>query len=112
MNNVSNKKIYNEVIETDINLEEIVLECSICFEPLNKKKDVYILDVCNHKYHRECISEWYNKPGSGYKCPECYIQREIIQVIPAEKSPNKVIKNKNIVLKITDNKKQQYCIIL
>jgi len=54
-------------------------ECPICFEFLNTS-DIAVLD-CNHKYHLKCLYKWYRKKGSNYKCPECYVQRDINKII-------------------------------
>lgn len=54
-------------------------ECSICLELLDDKYQQYILK-CGHKYHTTCLSEWYKNENSNYKCPQCNIPSEIINI--------------------------------
>lgn len=59
-------------------------ECSICFELLtDRSKDVGVLE-CNHKFHMECIYEWFSTANSNFKCPNCFVQRDIVAIIPQE----------------------------
>ena len=59
-------------------------ECSICLEPLtDRSKDLGLLE-CNHKYHMECLYEWFSMANSNFKCPNCFTQRDIVAIIPKE----------------------------
>ena len=70
-------------------------ECSICFYDIGKKDNKIILENCNHTYHYVCLIDWYNKPNSHYRCPDCSIQRDIKniiyhkQIIKKKKFPSK-----------------------
>ena len=41
---------------------------------------------CMHEFHLNCLTEWYNKPNTQYKCPCCYVPRNILTVRAAKKS--------------------------
>ena len=62
-------------------------ECSICLEPLtDRSKDVGVLE-CNHKFHMSCIYGWFSQANSNFKCPNCFVQRDIVTIIPSETTP-------------------------
>lgn len=56
-------------------------ECCICFYPIDSQKDIGLLE-CGHTFHMECIYDWFSQKNSNYKCPICFIQRDIIEIIP------------------------------
>lgn len=59
-------------------------ECSICLELLtDRTKDLGLLE-CNHKFHMECLYEWFSEANSNFKCPNCFVQRDIVAIIPKE----------------------------
>jgi hypothetical protein len=50
-------------------------ECSICLEPIDRKKDAY-LTSCGHGFHKGCIYKTFEtkmitKYASQFKCPLC-----------------------------------------
>ena len=49
-------------------MEEDQPLCLICYDLLENKNN-YILPECKHKYHTECIIEWF-KTGDN-RCPYC-----------------------------------------
>ena len=63
-------------------------ECPICLEPLGDEH-YSILDICFHKYHEKCISDWFGKCGM-MKCPECNTINTSRIVIKLVKKKNKV----------------------
>ena len=65
--------------------ENLDIECPICFELFDDSLDIAELE-CKHKYHFECLTQWYNKPETKYKCPSCYVQRDIIKIHPKKPS--------------------------
>ena len=82
-------------------IEELYDECPICFDLLDTTQEVCTLE-CNHKFHLECLIDWYRRPNSNYKCPNCYVHRDIIlientrKVIPKEnKKVKQIYKNTN-----------------
>ena len=65
-----------------IQLEEIIINnyyntsCVICLEDFEPGKDEHICYLeCNHKFHTECVSKWYNTYNTKYDttcpCPIC-----------------------------------------
>lgn len=46
---------------------DICEECPICFDVFQENTDVIKL-TCNHIYHKECISNWFQVTRS---CPKC-----------------------------------------
>ena len=76
-------------------IEELYDECPICFDLLDTTQEVCTLE-CNHKFHLECLIDWYRRPNSNYKCPNCYVHRDIILIENTKKFiPNKIIPKKN-----------------
>ena len=55
-------------------------ECPICFDPLDNTKDIAVLE-CKHRYHLSCLKDWYNKENVNYKCPMCFVPRNIESII-------------------------------
>ena len=96
--------------------EEDKDECPICFELLDKHLDVAILE-CRHEFHLSCLTKWYKKPKTQYKCPCCYVPRNILTIHAAKKpkkQPLQVIYKKPIVkkkIKRNRNRKKANCII-
>ncbi|MAE20878.1 MAG: hypothetical protein CMK92_00440 [Pseudomonas sp.] len=43
-------------------------KCAICLEPLTGSDVVHMKGVCEHQYHRACISEWAKRSPT---CPTC-----------------------------------------
>ena len=76
-------------------IEELYDECPICFDLLDTTQEVCTLE-CNHKFHLECLIDWYRRPNSNYKCPNCYVHRDIILIENTKKFiPDKIIPKKN-----------------
>ena len=92
--------MYNKINEYDnhknfdnievVQLEEIVINnssnisCVICLEDFEPEKDEHICYLeCKHKYHTECIREWYNTYNTKYdtKCPCPICNQEIKKCI-------------------------------
>lgn len=109
---LSEKSIHLEINlnNTDFNkplekIEELYDECPICFDLLDKTQEVCTLE-CKHKFHLECLIDWYRRPNSNYKCPTCCVHREIISIentkkfIPSENNNKKIYKEnkKNCVI--------------
>jgi len=89
------------IITSQITFEELYEECPICFDLLDKTREVCTLE-CKHQFHLECLIDWYRRPNSNYKCPNCYVHRDIIlientkKVIPKEnKKVKQIYKNTN-----------------
>jgi hypothetical protein len=91
------KKHEQQIIQSEkIIIEELYEECPICFDLLDTTQEVCTLE-CKHQFHLDCLIDWYRRPHSNYKCPNCYTRREII-----------LIENtKNVAPKNTKNKDQQ-----
>lgn len=70
----NDKKIIKELIEklnhcNDIKLltfQEEDLECPICYDKIEQHNCQ--ITKCNHKFHTQCLSEWFKKNN---KCPMC-----------------------------------------
>ena len=94
-----------------INNEEIIYnttiidECPICFDLLDKTREVCTLE-CKHQFHLECLIDWYRRPHSNYKCPNCYVHRDIILI---ENTKN-IVSKKNIKHQLYKSKDRK-CII-
>ena len=58
------ESLYNYLMNNQI--EGGTEECSICLSPLNESISVIL--PCNHKYHSECIIDWFKKEVN---CPLC-----------------------------------------
>ena len=43
--------------------------CAVCLESLDD--NIYTIPECNHKFHNNCIIEWYRRLGSDSGCPMC-----------------------------------------
>ena len=85
MENTSSNYIEIKNLDYDID-NSVHNECAICFEDLtNTEQDLIVLD-CNHKFHFNCITEWYNKPNSDFRCPECNIQKDVKEIIYSKKN--------------------------
>lgn len=58
--------------ETDF--EEIpdksVFECSICMEMIVYDQEHAVIKDCNHRYHKQCLSDWLKQ---SHNCPLCRI---------------------------------------
>ena len=64
----------------DIDLEEED-GCIICLETINET-DKYIIENCDHQYHRGCIETWYNNNVEP-SCPLCrrpFIDQSLINL--------------------------------
>lgn len=44
--------------------------CAICIEDYEENDDIFILEKCNHMFHKECIIEWMTSSGNT-SCPVC-----------------------------------------
>ncbi len=44
------------------------MSCSICLEDFSTYDDIKTLDICKHKYHTECINQWFSR---NVTCPLC-----------------------------------------
>jgi len=42
-------------------------DCAICMQTIKKNKSVYQIE-CNHKFHKQCLSEWLKEK---FECPVC-----------------------------------------
>jgi hypothetical protein len=49
--------------------------CSICLEPLKASK---VLSTCHHKFHIECINEWFLEQET---CPVCRSDQVMDQMV-------------------------------
>ena len=64
------------------NYNELKIECIICFENINKSKNLKFCTTCGSNYHKKCLKHWWEKsPDSKNICPTCqtksiYIQRK------------------------------------
>ena len=45
-------------------------ECVICLDKINVDDRIFELS-CNHKYHIDCMVQYFNSNSSGSKCPIC-----------------------------------------
>lgn len=72
-------------------------ECPICLEIL--EGTIVILN-CNHKYHGECLEQWFNSSAieSENICPQCNLEVCIKNIvdIPNEKDKNAIINLNNL----------------
>ena len=89
-----NKDTVKTTQTKNIQDQEISIECPICFEFLDSLLDIAVLE-CKHKYHLNCLSSWYARPKSSYKCPLCYVTRDIVKIIPKKLELSKKNENNN-----------------
>jgi hypothetical protein len=59
--------IYNRIT---FNKTKINTQCIICFDDFTINSLLYTCPVCIKPFHKDCISEWFNK-CNNYKCPHC-----------------------------------------
>ena len=52
-------------------------ECVICLEDL--KENIVVLN-CKHRYHYQCMQQWFLKKGR-LSCPMCRGESEIINIL-------------------------------
>ena len=47
--------------------------CVVCLEQFRKGEVVHITNECDHAYHYDCLSEWFNNLSSerSLPCPQC-----------------------------------------
>jgi len=66
--NNDNQELNNSVLLISVSEENIKDDiCVICFLNLNQEPDV-IQTICNHQYHKNCITQWINIKKC---CPLC-----------------------------------------
>lgn len=80
-----------------------IMKCSICFESMNNVNKTKLTNLknknknsikCKHKFHKNCILEWYYSNNSNSeKCPIC--RRDIIFQNNSSNMFRKMIKNKD-----------------
>uniref|UniRef100_A0A7S1ZYX0 RING-type domain-containing protein n=1 Tax=Ditylum brightwellii TaxID=49249 RepID=A0A7S1ZYX0_9STRA len=58
-------KITGEMVQ-ELKEEEIV--CNICLEDFKEGEEMRSMDVCCHKFHKECLDRWLSQVAS---CPVC-----------------------------------------
>ncbi|PSN66236.1 hypothetical protein BS50DRAFT_621948 [Corynespora cassiicola Philippines] len=57
-------------------------ECSICFDDEPPQKTKVMIRPCSHKFHRDCIMEWFRTPANKRNtCPLCRCQLYIAEPI-------------------------------
>jgi len=62
--------MFNYNLKFQDNITKMTEEtCAICLEILND--NVYTIPECNHKFHNNCMIEWYRRLGSDCGCPLC-----------------------------------------
>ena len=61
---------------------KLQIECIICFNKINKTKNLRTCTTCGGNYHKQCLKYWWKK-SPDYKniCPTCqtesiYVQRK------------------------------------
>jgi len=54
------------VLQTPIGVEEAI--CSICQQTMVTGETIRHLTVCHHKFHRDCIDQWFQRHA---RCPVC-----------------------------------------
>jgi len=57
----------NKYIEFNIDKEFTNNECIICLGVMKISENI-IMIYCGHKYHKDCLLEWFKKKKI---CPEC-----------------------------------------
>jgi len=50
--------------------ENLISECSICYQQFKINEYYRELDGCKHIFHKKCIDEWFFQSKS-YSCPLC-----------------------------------------
>ena len=50
--------------------EDLISECSICYQQFKMNEYYRELDGCKHIFHKKCIDEWFFQSKS-YSCPLC-----------------------------------------
>ena len=50
--------------------EDLISECSICYQQFKTNEYYRELDGCKHIFHKKCIDEWFFQSKS-YSCPLC-----------------------------------------
>jgi hypothetical protein len=65
--------------QTKADIEQALNEdvCSICLDTCGthlKSNDVISPPHCSHKFHKECIMEWFLSQSSNLTCPDCRSQ--------------------------------------
>lgn len=54
------------VLQTSIGVEDAT--CSICQQNMVNGETIRHLTVCHHKFHRDCIDQWFQR---NVRCPVC-----------------------------------------
>lgn len=68
----NNQQLYDTLPSYDtLSNSSSDLECVICHEPLNN----FIITKCNHKYHYNCLNQWYSTELQKNNIPTCPICR-------------------------------------
>ena len=70
INKHNKKKLYRHA-KIEFN-KGIIKECCICLNDIDKNSSIIVLS-CNHIYHKNCITRWFNKNKT---CPICRINIE------------------------------------
>ena len=66
-NNISEKNHYNKISKMEQIKNDEDTDCIICMENIKKNKTVYKIE-CNHKFHKQCLSNWLKEK---FECPVC-----------------------------------------
>ena len=59
---ISNKDFHS----SDNNIKD--KECSICYCQFTENHDYYLINKCNHDFHKSCLERWLDNASS---CPIC-----------------------------------------
>lgn len=90
-------KIWTDVSNYDINTES---DCSICF---SANSESIIITECNHKFHKNCLTEWMKHQKT---CPICRNDIDIKNLKPKEKKL-KIPKSKPITVVDDDEESEE-----
>jgi predicted transport protein len=63
-------KYENYLTQPKQKIKEIQETCHICIADYEQTDDIYFLSTCEHIFHKDCLSEWFNKQK---KCPLCKV---------------------------------------
>jgi hypothetical protein len=77
---LSVKSDTSEIDETDP-YEESYIECAICLQEITHPPYT-ILENCLHRFHEDCIQEWFQKKGKAI-CPCCNRESDLRIHVPS-----------------------------
>jgi hypothetical protein len=63
------------------------MNCSICLDDMDN--NIYTLQICKHKYHKNCIEDYMIKNDTKMRCPLC--RQSINSLVILDNSVDKLL---------------------